>query len=157
MSFNFMGTVTICSDFRAQEKKVCDCFHFFPFYLSSNDGNKMPWSSLFECWVLSQLFHSPLSPLSRGYCSSSLVSAIRVVSSAYLRLLIILSVILIPACDSSSIHSSSTSFLMMYSAYKLNKQGDNTQPWYTLFPILNKSVVPCPVLTVVILFLIYNY
>ena len=31
--------------------------------------------------------------------------------------------ILIPACDSSSL-----SFLMMYSAPKLNKQGDNIQP-----------------------------
>ena len=28
-------------------------------------------------------------------------------------------------------------FHMMYSAYKLNKQGDNIQPCYTLFPILN--------------------
>ena len=28
--------------------------------------NQMPWSSFFECWVLSQLFHSPLSPSSRG-------------------------------------------------------------------------------------------
>ena len=37
---------------------------------------------------------------------------------------------------------------MMYSAYKLNKQGDNIQPWHTHFPIWNQSVVPCPVLTV---------
>ena len=37
---------------------------------------------------------------------------------------------------------------MMYSAYKLNKQGDNIQPWYSPFPIWNQSVVPCPVLTV---------
>ena len=37
----------------------------------------------------------------------------------------------------------------MYSAYKLNKQGDNVQPWHTLFPIWNQSVVLCPVLTVV--------
>ena len=36
----------------------------------------------------------------------------------------------------------------MYSAYKLNKQGDNIQPWLTPFPIWNQSVVPCPVLTV---------
>ena len=34
------------------------------------------------------------------------------------------------------------------SAYKLSKQGDNIQPWRTLFPIWNQSVVPCPVLTV---------
>ena len=26
----------------------------------------MPWSSFFECWVLSQLFYSPFSPSSRG-------------------------------------------------------------------------------------------
>ena len=39
-------------------------------------------------------------------------------------------------------------FLMLYSAYKLNKQGDNIQPWHTPFPIWNQSVVPCPVLTV---------
>ena len=36
----------------------------------------------------------------------------------------------------------------MYSAYKLNKQGDNIQPWHTPFPIWNQSVGPCPVLTV---------
>ena len=36
----------------------------------------------------------------------------------------------------------------MYSAYKLNKQGDSIQPWQTPFPIWNQSVVPCPVLTV---------
>ena len=44
--------------------------------------------------------------------SSSSLSAIRVVSSAYLRLLIFLPAILIPACVSSS-----PMFLMMYSAY----------------------------------------
>ena len=51
--------------------------------------------------------------------------------------------ILIPACASSSL-----AFHMMYSAYKLNKQGDKIQPWCTPFPIWNQSVVPCPVLTV---------
>ena len=35
----------------------------------------------------------------------------------------------------------------MYSAYKLNKQGENIQPWHTPFPIWTQSVVPCPVLT----------
>ena len=39
-------------------------------------------------------------------------------------------------------------FLTMYSAYMLNKQGDDIQPWCTPFPIWNQSVVPCPVLTV---------
>ena len=37
---------------------------------------------------------------------------------------------------------------MMYSAYKLNKQGDNIQPWHTPYSIWKQSVVPCPVLTV---------
>ena len=36
----------------------------------------------------------------------------------------------------------------MYSAYKLNKQGDNIQPWCTTFPIWNQCVAPYPVLTV---------
>ena len=55
--------------------------------------------------------------------SSSLLSAIRVVSFAYLRLLIFPPAVLILACASSSL-----SFHMMYSSYKLNKQGDNVQP-----------------------------
>ena len=54
--------------------------------------------------------------------STSSLSAIRVVSSAYLRLLIFLPVMLIPACASSS-----SALHMMYSAQKLNKQGDNIQ------------------------------
>ena len=36
----------------------------------------------------------------------------------------------------------------MCSAYKLNEQGDNIQPWRTPFPIRNQSFVPCQVLTV---------
>ena len=31
--FNFMPAVTTCSDFGAQENKVCPCFHCFPIYL----------------------------------------------------------------------------------------------------------------------------
>ena len=34
------------------------------------------------------------------------------------------------------------------SAYKLNKQGDNMQPWRTPFTIWNQPVVPCPVLII---------
>ena len=74
--------------------------------------------------------------------SSSSLSAIRVVSSVYLRLLMFLPAILNPAYASSSL-----AFCMMHSACKLNKQGDNIQPWPTPFPIWNQSV-PCPVLTV---------
>ena len=49
------------------------------------------------------------------------LSAIRVVSRAYLRLLIFLLAILIPACASSS-----PAFLRMCSAEKFNTQGDYT-------------------------------
>ena len=67
----------------------------------------------------------------------SLLSAITVVSFVYLRILIFLLAILIPACGSSSL-----TFHMRYSAYKFNRQGDNIQPWCTPFPIWNQSIVP---------------
>ena len=70
--------------------------------------------------------------------SSSLLSDVRIESSAYLRLLIFLLAILISACASSTL-----AFHMIYSACKLNIQGDSIQPWCTPFPILNQSIVPC--------------
>ena len=80
-------------------------------------------------WMLS--FRPAFSPSSfifiKRLFSSSSLSAIRVVLTAYLRLLKFLPAILIPACASSS-----PEFLMMYSACKLNKQGDNIQPWLLL-------------------------
>ena len=78
---------------------------------------------IFEMLSLSQLFHSPLSLSSRGSLVPSSLPAVRMVSSTYLRLLIFLLAILIPACALSSL-----AFSMMYSVYKLNKQGDNIQP-----------------------------
>ena len=69
-------------------------------------------------------FINPLSlysfTLIKGLCISSSLSTIRVVSSAYLRLLIFLLEILIPTPDSSN-----PAFHMIYSAYKFNKQDDN--------------------------------
>ena len=99
---------------------------------------------IFVFWMLSFKPTFPLSSFNfiKRLFSSFSLSAIRVVSSVYLRLLIFLPAILIPACASSS-----SAFLRMYSAYKLNKQGDNIQPWRTPFPIWNQSVVPCSVLT----------
>ena len=95
-------------------------------------------------WVLSFKPTFPVSSFTfiKRLFSSSSLSAIRVVSSAYLRLLIFLPEILIPACASSS-----PAFHVMYSAFKLNKQGDNIQPWRTPFPIWNQSIAPCLVLT----------
>ena len=106
-----MAAVTICSDFGAQENKLCHCF---PIYL--------PWSDGTGChdlhfWMLSfkPTFHSPLSPSSR--------------------------VSLVPLCFqilgwyhsdlNSTLWSFSLAFCMMYSSYKLNKQGDDIYPWCT--------------------------
>ena len=135
----------MCSDFGAKKKKnnkVWHCFHCFPVYF--------PWSDGTGCHDLSFLnveFKPTFSLFSftfiRNLFSSSSTSAIRVVSSIYMRLLIFLPAVLIPACALSSL-----AFHMMFSACKLNKQGDNIQPWCTPFPIWNQSVVPCPVLTV---------
>ena len=104
-----------------------------------------PDAMIFVFWMLTfqpTFSLSSFTFIKRLFSSSSL-SAIRAVSSAYLRLLIFLPSILIPACVSSS-----PGFLMMYSAYMLNKQGDNIQAWHTPFPIWNQSVVPCSVPTV---------
>ena len=104
-----------------------------------------PDTMIFIFWMLSfkpTFSLSSFTFIKRLFSSSSL-SAIRVVSSAYLRLLIFLPAILIPTCVSFS-----PAFLTIYFAYKLNKQGDNIQLWGTPFPIWNQSVVPCPVLTV---------
>ena len=134
-----MAAVTICSDFGAQENKICRCFYFFSFYL--------PWSDGTECQYLDFFFlilsFKPTFSLSsftliKRLFSSSWLSAIRVVSSAYLRLLIFFPAILILACNSSS-----PAFCMMYSVYKLNKQGDNKQPCHTFF--FNPEPVSCSI------------
>ena len=136
-----MAAIIIYSDLEAQKMKSVTVSTVSPSIYHEVLGPEVVILA-FECWILSQLFHSPLSLSSRLF-SSSLLSAIRLVTSAYLRLLIFLLAILIPACDSSS-----QALHMMYSAYKLNKQSDNIQAWHTPFPIWNQSVVPCPVLTV---------
>ena len=81
--------------------------------------------------------------LIKGLFSSSWLSAIRMVSSAYLRLLMFLPPVLTPACNSSRL-----ACLLMCSAYRLTEQGGNRQPCCHPFLILNQSVVPYRVLTV---------
>ena len=102
----------------------------------------MPWSWFSECWVLSQLFHSLLSLLSRG----SLVLLCFLPKGHVI--CISEAIGISPRNLDFNFASSSPAFCMMYSAYKLNKQGDNIQPWWTPFLIWNQSVVPCLVLTV---------
>ena len=93
-------------------------FHCFPICLPWSDGTRCHLSF----WMLS--FKPAFSLYSFTFTnrlfSSSSLSAIRVVLSAYPRLLIFLPAFLIPDCASSSL-----TFWMIYSAYKLHKQGDN--------------------------------
>ena len=110
-SFNFIAVVTLFSNFGAQENKVCHCFHCSlslchevmgpdAMILVSRTLSFKPAFSLSSFTFIKRLF------------SSSSLSAIRVISSAYLRLLIFLPAILIPACASSR-----PAFHMMYSIY----------------------------------------
>ena len=135
-----MAAVTICSDFVAQKNKVCHCFIASPSICHEVKGLD---ALILVFWMLSFKPTFSLSSFTfiKRLFSSSLLSATRVVSSAYLRLLIFLPAILIPASASFSLE-----FLKMYSACKLNKQGDSIQHWCTPFPIWNQFLVPCPVL-----------
>ena len=119
VSLNFMAAVTIWSDFGSPQNKVWHCYHCFPIYFPWSDGARCHDQNF---WMLSFKPTFSLSSFTfiKRLLSSSSLSAIRLVSSAYLRLLIFLLTILIPACASSS-----PAFLRMYSEYKLNKQGDN--------------------------------
>ena len=142
MSFNFMAAVTIHSDFGAQENQMCHYFHFVPYYLPWRDGTRCHEFSFSNVEFQAGFFTFLFTFIKRLFSSSSL-SVIRVVSFAYLRLLIFLPAILIPAYDSSS-----PTFCKIHPAYKLNKQEDNIQPRCTPSPVWNQSTVPCPLLTV---------
>ena len=138
-----MATITIWSGFGAPKINSATVSTVSPSISHEVMG---PDAIIFVFWMLSfKPTFSLYFTFIKSLYSSSLFAR-RVMSSAYLRLLIFLLAILIPACASSS-----PAFLMMYSAYKLNKQGHNMQPWHTPFPIWNQSVVLCPVLTVMLL------
>ena len=76
----------------------------------------------YKRWVGGQLFHSPLSLSSRGplifftFChKGSVICVTEVIDIS-------------PSNLDSSLCLATLSLLMMYSAYKLHKQGDNIQP-----------------------------
>ena len=80
-----MAAITICSDFGASKNKIWHCFHCFPIYF--------PWSDGTRChdlrfWMLSFQPTFSLSSFTfiKKLFSAYSLSAIRVVSSAYLRL-----------------------------------------------------------------------
>ena len=84
-------------------------FYFFPFCLPKSDGCRCHdlLNVEFQASFFTLLFHPHQEALLFLF-----TFCIRVVSSTYLRLLVFLPAILIPACESSS-----SAFCMKYSAY----------------------------------------
>ena len=107
-----MTAVSICSDFGAPQNKVSHYFHCFPIYLPWSDGTGHHDLSFLNLSFKPAFSLSSFTFIKRLFTS---LSVIMVVSSAYLRLLIFLLAILIPACASSS-----REFRMMYLAYKFS-------------------------------------
>ena len=130
-----MAAVIICSDFGTPKIKSATVSTISPSISHEVMGLD---AMILVFWMLS--FKPDFSVYSFTFInrlfSFSSLSAIRVVSSAYVKLLIFISAILIPASDLSS-----PAFHIVYSAYKLNREGDNIQPCHTPFPILNQSVL----------------
>ena len=95
-----MAAVTICSDFGAQKIKSATVYTVFPSISREVMG---PDAMIFVFLMLSlkPTFSLSTFTFTKRLFSSSSLSAIRVMSSAYLRLLIFLPEILIPACTSS--------------------------------------------------------
>ena len=77
---NYIAAVTVCSDFEAQENKICHCFHFFPFYLLCSYETRCHDLSF---WMLSFKLTFSLSSftLNERLFSFSSLSVIREVSS----------------------------------------------------------------------------
>ena len=119
--------------FLESKKIVCHCFYCFPIYLPWNDGTRCHDLQFLNVRFKPAFSLSSFTFIKRLF-SSSLLSAIRVVSSAYLRLLIVLQ----QSWFQCVLHPA------QYFPLMSNKQGDNIQPWCTPFPIWNQSV-PCPV------------
>ena len=101
----------------------------------------MPWSSFlkveFYASFFTLLFHlhqEALSFLFSFYLKGGVIFISEVIDIS-------------PSNLDSSLCFIQPAFCIRYFIYKLNKQGDNVQPWHTLFPFWNQSVA-CPVLTV---------
>ena len=102
--------------FLEPKKMRSDTVSIFPIQLPWSGG---PDAMILILWIFLKLTFSVSSfTFIKRLFSSSLLPATRVVSSAYLRL-VFLPTILIPSYESSNL-----AFCMMYSAYKLNKQGN---------------------------------
>ena len=67
-----MAAFIICSDFGAQESKICHCSHFFPLLFAMNRCLDL----VSECWVLNQLFSLSSLSFIKKLLSSSSVSVL---------------------------------------------------------------------------------
>ena len=113
MSFNFMAAITICSDFGAPQNKVCHCFHCFPVYVPQSDGTRCHDLSFLNV-EFKPTFSLSSFTFIKTLFSSSMLSAIRVVSFAYLRLFIFLLAVLVPACASSSPAFEAVTYMVLF-------------------------------------------
>ena len=137
-----MTLVTVWSHFGVQEKKNSHASTFSPSIHHVVMGLDA-MISLFLMLNFKSDFSLFSSTLIKNLFSSSSLFAIRMVSSVYPRLLIFSQ----QSWFQLVIHPASA-FYMISSVYRLNKQGDNIQPWRTLFPIWNQLIFPRPVPTV---------
>ena len=111
-----MVAVTLCSDFRSQEEEILSLLPPFPLLFAMN-GARCHDLSFFLIFGLKLTFSLSSYTLTERLFSSSSLSAIRVVSTTYLRLLLFLLPVLIPACNLTSPAS-----LTMCSVFRLNNQ-----------------------------------
>ena len=110
VSFNFMAAVTLCSDTGAKKIKSVTVSIVSPSVCHEVMEPDAMIIVFFNVELKPAFSLSSFTLIKRLFSYSSL-SAIRVVSSAYLRLLIYLLAVLMPACESSS-----PPFCMMFSA-----------------------------------------
>ena len=113
---------------------VCHYFHCYP--ICHKVMRTKATTFVFQMLSFKPAFSLSSFTFIKRLFSSSVLSVISVASSAFLRLLIFLLAILIPACTSSR-----TAFRIMYSTQKLNKHSDNIHPWYIPFPVCNQLYV----------------
>src|SRR3984885_11852679 len=118
-------------------------FHFF---LSSLSTSKLSHAAVVIIFVFFMLKYRPAFSLSLftlliNSTRSFFFPANNVVSSAYLKLFSIF-----PASFTPSVVSSNPAFLIILSAYRLNRKGDKMQPCLTPFLTLNFPVSPYSVL-----------
>ena len=131
-----MAAVTVHNDFGAQEEEIGHYFHLSPSVCHAGMG-LYAMILVFLIFSFKPALSLPSFTLIKRLFSSSSLSAITVASSTYLRLLMFLPPILIPACNSSS-----PAFLVMWSAYRLNKRWQKTALSYSF---LNPEPVSCSI------------